>query len=243
MAIVGAATFSEFFVLTLYLQDVLHYTAMQSGVAFIGFAGTVVVVSNLAQRVIARFGVRTTLTAGLVLAAASLALARPPAGRRPLLLGSLPGVRDRRSRPRAVVRVDLDREPRRRRAPGRRHRCRALQHVAPDRRRDRDRGGERHRRHCELELRLGARRRGRVGSGARPRLPDGADRARRLARRGRGPRVGLRPAPRRSPRSKPSLRSTSQRRLHDSHGSRYQGPARPRGRRPAARRTRARARP
>ncbi len=73
MAIVGAATFSEFFVLTLYLQDVLHYTAMQSGVAFIGFAGTVVVVSNLAQRVIARFGVRTTLTAGLVLAAASLA--------------------------------------------------------------------------------------------------------------------------------------------------------------------------
>ena len=73
MAIVGAATFSEFFVLTLYLQDVLHYTAMQSGVAFIGFAGTVVVVSNLAQRVIARFGVRATLTTGLVFAAASLA--------------------------------------------------------------------------------------------------------------------------------------------------------------------------
>ena len=66
MAIVGAATFSEFFVLTLYLQDVLHYSAIQSGVAFVAFAGTVVVVSNLAQRVIARFGVRATLTAGLV---------------------------------------------------------------------------------------------------------------------------------------------------------------------------------
>ena len=72
MAIVGAATFSEFFVLTLYLQDVLHYSAIQSGVAFVGFAGTVVVVSNLAQGVIARFGVRATLTAGLVAGAASL---------------------------------------------------------------------------------------------------------------------------------------------------------------------------
>jgi predicted MFS family arabinose efflux permease len=72
MAIVGAVTFSEFFVLTLYLQDVLHYSAIESGVAFVGFAGTVVVVSNLAQAVIARIGVRATLTSGLVMAAASL---------------------------------------------------------------------------------------------------------------------------------------------------------------------------
>src|SRR5205823_394450 len=34
MALVGAVTFSEFFVLTLYVQDVLHYSAVQSGVAF-----------------------------------------------------------------------------------------------------------------------------------------------------------------------------------------------------------------
>src|SRR6266545_625882 len=32
MAIVGAVAFSEFFLLTLYLQEVLHYSAMQSGV-------------------------------------------------------------------------------------------------------------------------------------------------------------------------------------------------------------------
>src|SRR5436190_613483 len=32
MAIVGAVAFSEFFILTLYLQDVLHYSAVQSGV-------------------------------------------------------------------------------------------------------------------------------------------------------------------------------------------------------------------
>src|SRR4051794_6465797 len=57
MAIVGATMFSQFFVLTLYMQDVLHYTPMQSGLAFVAFAGTVVVVSNLAQALIARLGV------------------------------------------------------------------------------------------------------------------------------------------------------------------------------------------
>src|SRR5215510_14548271 len=35
MAIVGAVAFSEFFLLTLYAQDVLHYSAVQTGVAFI----------------------------------------------------------------------------------------------------------------------------------------------------------------------------------------------------------------
>jgi EmrB/QacA subfamily drug resistance transporter len=74
MAIVGAVTFSEFFVLTLYLQDVLHYSAVQSGVAFVAFALTVVVTSNVAQSVVGRVGVRATLATGLVLATVSIAL-------------------------------------------------------------------------------------------------------------------------------------------------------------------------
>jgi EmrB/QacA subfamily drug resistance transporter len=74
MAVVGSVAFSEFFLLTLYLQDVLHYSAIQSGVAFTGFALTVVVISNVAQVVVARAGVRATLTAGLVLSAVSVAL-------------------------------------------------------------------------------------------------------------------------------------------------------------------------
>jgi EmrB/QacA subfamily drug resistance transporter len=74
MAIVGAVTFSEFFVLTLYVQDVLHYSAVQSGVAFSAFALSVVVTSNLAQAVVGRAGVRATLTAGLALATISLGL-------------------------------------------------------------------------------------------------------------------------------------------------------------------------
>jgi EmrB/QacA subfamily drug resistance transporter len=74
MAIVGAVTFSEFFLLTLYVQDVLHYSAVQSGVAFSAFAVGVVVTSNIAQVVVGRAGVRATLTGGLALATASLAL-------------------------------------------------------------------------------------------------------------------------------------------------------------------------
>jgi EmrB/QacA subfamily drug resistance transporter len=74
MAIVGAVTFSEFFVLTLYVQDVLHYSAVQSGVAFSAFALTVVVTSNLAQAVVGRVGVRATLAAGLALATVSVGL-------------------------------------------------------------------------------------------------------------------------------------------------------------------------
>jgi fucose permease len=74
MALVGAVTFSEFFVLTLYVQDVLDYSAVQSGVAFVAFALSVVVASNLAQAVIGRIGVRATLMMGLALATISVGL-------------------------------------------------------------------------------------------------------------------------------------------------------------------------
>ena len=72
MAIVGGVAFSEFFLLTLYLQNVLHYSAVESGLAFAAFALSVVVLSNVAQVVVGWIGVRPTLTAGLVLSAASI---------------------------------------------------------------------------------------------------------------------------------------------------------------------------
>ena len=95
MAIVGSVAFSEFFLLTLYLQDVLHYSAVQSGAAFAAFALTVVAASNVAQAIVGRVGVRPTLTAGLLVSAAVSRVAHAPAGGRPLLLGSVPGVRAR----------------------------------------------------------------------------------------------------------------------------------------------------
>jgi EmrB/QacA subfamily drug resistance transporter len=74
MALVGAVAFSEFFVLSLYMQGVLHYSALQSGVAFVAFALTVVVASNVAQVVVGRIGVRPALTAGLLASAVSVAV-------------------------------------------------------------------------------------------------------------------------------------------------------------------------
>jgi EmrB/QacA subfamily drug resistance transporter len=66
MAVVGAVTFSQFFLLTLYMQDVLRYSAVQSGVAFAAFALSAAVAANLAQVVVGLVGVRPTLTTGLL---------------------------------------------------------------------------------------------------------------------------------------------------------------------------------
>jgi EmrB/QacA subfamily drug resistance transporter len=72
--IVASVAFSEFFLLTLYLQDVLHYSAVQTGLAFAAMAVTIAVVSNGAQALVTRFGPRSVLTAGLVLLAVALVL-------------------------------------------------------------------------------------------------------------------------------------------------------------------------
>jgi len=72
--IVASIAFSEFFLLTLYMQDVLHYSAVETGGAFAAVAVTIAVVSNGAQALVTRFGARRVLTAGLVLLTVSLAL-------------------------------------------------------------------------------------------------------------------------------------------------------------------------
>jgi EmrB/QacA subfamily drug resistance transporter len=72
--LIAAIGFSQFFLLTLYLQQVLHYSAAESGVAFAAIAVTVAIMSNVAQRLVTTFGARRVLAAGLVSMAASQAL-------------------------------------------------------------------------------------------------------------------------------------------------------------------------
>jgi EmrB/QacA subfamily drug resistance transporter len=72
--VVAAVGFSMFFLLTLYLQQVLHYSAIQTGVGFITITLAIVVFSNVAQTLVTRLGARRVLTTGLLLAAAALAL-------------------------------------------------------------------------------------------------------------------------------------------------------------------------
>jgi EmrB/QacA subfamily drug resistance transporter len=70
--LIGGITFGEFFLLTLYMQQVQGYSAIETGVGFAAFAISVVVFSNVAQRLVTRLGVRPVMVAGLLLAALSL---------------------------------------------------------------------------------------------------------------------------------------------------------------------------
>ena len=80
MLTVGAAAFGQFFLLTLYLQEVLRYSALETGLAFIAITVTLIAVTNLAQTLTTRLGARPVLSAGLLLTAAGGALyARMPA--------------------------------------------------------------------------------------------------------------------------------------------------------------------
>ena len=74
MLTIGATAFAQFFLITLYLQEVLRYSAIETGVAFIAITVTIVVFSNLGQALTTRLGARPVLTAGLLLTAAGGAL-------------------------------------------------------------------------------------------------------------------------------------------------------------------------
>jgi len=72
--LMGAAVFSQFFLLTLYMQEVLHYSALKTGVAYIGLTVTTIAFSAVAQSLVTKLGVRRVLPAGLALSAVALVL-------------------------------------------------------------------------------------------------------------------------------------------------------------------------
>ena len=77
--LLGGAVFSQFFLLTLYMQQVLHYSAMQTGVAYVTLTFAVIVFANVAQALSLRLGIRRVLPVGLLLSAVALVLyARVP---------------------------------------------------------------------------------------------------------------------------------------------------------------------
>src|SRR6266576_1501018 len=47
--LLGAAVFSQFFLLTLYMQQVLHYSALKTGVAYVALTLSIIAFSGLAQ--------------------------------------------------------------------------------------------------------------------------------------------------------------------------------------------------
>src|SRR5205085_5661096 len=64
--ILGTATFSMFLMLTLYMQQVLGYSPMKTGVAYLAVAGSAILWSAVAAQLVTRVGVKPVLVAGMV---------------------------------------------------------------------------------------------------------------------------------------------------------------------------------
>src|SRR5436189_1221741 len=72
--LMGGAVFSQFFLLTLYMQQVLHYSALKTGVAYIALTLAIISFSAVSQMLVTRIGIRRVLSTGLLLSAAALVL-------------------------------------------------------------------------------------------------------------------------------------------------------------------------
>ncbi len=68
----GASIFSMFFLLTLYMQQVLHYSALKTGVGYLLVSSVIIVSAGASQALVNRIGVRTVLATGMALTAVGL---------------------------------------------------------------------------------------------------------------------------------------------------------------------------
>jgi hypothetical protein len=73
MFLVGAAFFAMWYFLSLYLQNVLGYSALRAGMAFLPMALTIIIGAQVSSRLMPRIGVRPLLLAGTILATAGFA--------------------------------------------------------------------------------------------------------------------------------------------------------------------------
>jgi EmrB/QacA subfamily drug resistance transporter len=72
--VVMGGLFGMFFFATLYLQNILGYSPLQTGFAFLPVTVGIIIGATLAQQFIPRLGVRPVMLSGLALAAGGLAL-------------------------------------------------------------------------------------------------------------------------------------------------------------------------
>ena len=66
-ALLGVVLFANFFLLTLYVQNVLHYSALKTGITFVATAGTAVLSAGVAQAFATKFGPKPVMALGLSL--------------------------------------------------------------------------------------------------------------------------------------------------------------------------------
>ena len=67
MFVMGTAMFSMFLMLTLYMQQVLGYSPLETGVGYLAVAGTAIIWANVAAIAVNRVGVKPALIFGMAL--------------------------------------------------------------------------------------------------------------------------------------------------------------------------------
>ncbi len=70
--LIGMSLFSMFFFISLYLQNVMHYSAIKTGVAYLPLAIGIIVSAGAASVLVTRLGFKTPLIGGLLLIAGGL---------------------------------------------------------------------------------------------------------------------------------------------------------------------------
>jgi Na+/melibiose symporter-like transporter len=65
--LLGASIFSMFFLLSLYMQQVLGYSPLKAGFSYLLIAGTIIFAAGASQAIVTRLGVRRILVTGYVL--------------------------------------------------------------------------------------------------------------------------------------------------------------------------------
>ncbi len=68
----GASIFSMFYFLSLYMQQVLGYSALKTGIGYLAIAGAIIVAAGAAQSLVAKLGIRLVMAIGMALAASGL---------------------------------------------------------------------------------------------------------------------------------------------------------------------------
>jgi EmrB/QacA subfamily drug resistance transporter len=71
--LVGMSLFSMFFFISLYLQNVLHYSPIKTGLSYLPLAVAIILSAGVASQLVTRVGFKPTLIAGLLFVAAGLA--------------------------------------------------------------------------------------------------------------------------------------------------------------------------
>ena len=74
MLLAGAAIFGVFFFLTLYMQTVLHYSALKTGLAYLPISAMITIGAGVAAKTLSKVGPRLLLLVGFLTGALGLAL-------------------------------------------------------------------------------------------------------------------------------------------------------------------------